>query len=323
MVKPQPWSVNPSLIDADWMWAWEGLVFLAPLWGSGEDVVNHLLPEDDDGEYGPTSRGLAYHKTDTSSVNFRTINYGDLKAANPGSGNFTWSIWFMTSSVAERSIWSKADPSSLVDWWQMNMGISVPGRIQLEIDDDISKADISPTPTYNDGEWHNLVVTRSVEAGVEVFVDAVSVGSADAAKGDITTPTSADFKIGAADRTSTLDPFWEDLDMAMMWSRQLSSQEIQSLYEDPYGPIRPVYGYSETVAVIDDTTFPDSPPNLTAIVISNTQIDLSWDAVTNADFYDIERDGSIIVKDHPSTSYSDTGLTPGTHIYRVRSVKNG
>lgn len=69
------------------------------------------------------------------------------------------------------------------------------------------------------------------------------------------------------------------------------------------------------------TNRPAVPANLQAVAVSDTQIDLSWDAVTGATGYDIERDGAIIVFDHPTTSYSDTGLAATTEYdYRVRAV---
>lgn len=64
------------------------------------------------------------------------------------------------------------------------------------------------------------------------------------------------------------------------------------------------------------------PQNLTATPVSSSQIDLSWDAVSGVSGYDIERDSTVIVFDHATNSYSDTGLTASTqYTYRVRSVE--
>lgn len=60
------------------------------------------------------------------------------------------------------------------------------------------------------------------------------------------------------------------------------------------------------------------PLNLNLTVISSSEIDLGWDAVTGAAKYDIERDGAVIVTGHVGTSYQDTGLTADTpYRYRV------
>lgn len=64
------------------------------------------------------------------------------------------------------------------------------------------------------------------------------------------------------------------------------------------------------------------PTGFTVTPISDTQIDLSWNARTGASGYDIERDGVVIAMDVVGTAYSDTGLSPNsTHTYRARSVR--
>lgn len=63
-------------------------------------------------------------------------------------------------------------------------------------------------------------------------------------------------------------------------------------------------------------------PELDAIAVSGTQIDLSWSVVAGAVSYEIERDSVVIVTGHTTTTYSDTGLEPATgHAYRVRAVR--
>lgn len=63
-----------------------------------------------------------------------------------------------------------------------------------------------------------------------------------------------------------------------------------------------------------------APAGLTVTAVSESRLDLDWDAVNSATGYDIERGGVVIVTDHPTTSYSDTGLAPSTtYSYRVRA----
>jgi hypothetical protein len=65
---------------------------------------------------------------------------------------------------------------------------------------------------------------------------------------------------------------------------------------------------------------------LTVDAVSTTQVDLSWTAMdvpgVENEVYDIERDGTVIVFDHDTNSYTDTGpFSPGqTPSYRVRAV---
>ncbi len=62
------------------------------------------------------------------------------------------------------------------------------------------------------------------------------------------------------------------------------------------------------------------PTGLTATPISASRVDLTWTGVAP---FDIERDGVVIVTDHPTASYSDTGLAGSTtYTYRVRAVRH-
>ena len=80
--------------------------------------------------------------------------------------------------------------------------------------------------------------------------------------------------------------------------------------------------------VIEHHSTFDPPANLDAAKASPTQINLSWDDATDADYYDIERDAEIIESLYtgthtPGSPYQDTDLDPTTEYdYRVRSVKD-
>jgi acid phosphatase type 7 len=85
---------------------------------------------------------------------------------------------------------------------------------------------------------------------------------------------------------------------------------------------------------LDDLTFtssaaappaaPAPPSNLTAVAVSSSEIDLSWDASPTSGLsgYRVERDGSPVATVAASAvSYHDTGLAAGsTHSYVVRAL---
>ena len=75
-------------------------------------------------------------------------------------------------------------------------------------------------------------------------------------------------------------------------------------------------GYQQMVigAGGGDATAPSVPANLTATVVSQTRIDLSWDASTDnvgVSGYRVKRDG-VHVATTTGTTYNDTGLSVGT-----------
>jgi chitinase len=64
-----------------------------------------------------------------------------------------------------------------------------------------------------------------------------------------------------------------------------------------------------------------APTGLVATPVSSTQINLTWNAVTGATGYDVERN-SVIVASPTTNSYNDTGLSPSTtYSYRVRGTQ--
>jgi fibronectin type 3 domain-containing protein len=79
--------------------------------------------------------------------------------------------------------------------------------------------------------------------------------------------------------------------------------------------------YSNTATAL---TYPNVPANLTATVVSSSQIDLSWSASTGASNYIIERQingGSFLqIATVTVTTHSDTGLTSGAqYSYQVKA----
>jgi len=63
-----------------------------------------------------------------------------------------------------------------------------------------------------------------------------------------------------------------------------------------------------------------APTNLTATAISTSQIDLSWNSVTGAVYYNVYREGTFNASSS-NASYSDTGLSPSTaYTYTVTAV---
>ncbi|MBT0663850.1 fibronectin type III domain-containing protein [Geobacter pelophilus] len=95
-----------------------------------------------------------------------------------------------------------------------------------------------------------------------------------------------------------------------------------TVYYYRVSPKNIVNGYSTASNVQSTTTTPAAPVALTATAISNTRVDLTWNASLNATKYRLERkEGSgnwELVIEQSGTSYQNTGLKAGTtYFYRV------
>jgi hypothetical protein len=80
-----------------------------------------------------------------------------------------------------------------------------------------------------------------------------------------------------------------------------------------------------TTSLAVDTTAPQSPTSLNAVVSGN-QVQLSWELPTAPDFDHLVlyRDDAVCAVSTPSTTYTDTELTTGAYLYRLKSVdRNG
>ncbi|OQX53079.1 MAG: hypothetical protein B5M48_04035 [Candidatus Omnitrophica bacterium 4484_213] len=87
--------------------------------------------------------------------------------------------------------------------------------------------------------------------------------------------------------------------------------------EDEAGNVNET-SYSWTFTV--DTTAPEKVTGLNVTPVSDSQLDLSWNPVSDAVKYNIYRDGGYL-NSTTATTYSDTGLTPATtYCYKVSAV---
>lgn len=82
-------------------------------------------------------------------------------------------------------------------------------------------------------------------------------------------------------------------------------------------------GASQWSEIVTKSTSLGTPANLRSTTTSATSITIMWDKVQGADGYDVMVDG-VIIDNGTSTSYTHTGLEPGsTHIYIVRAKSSG
>ena len=182
--------------------------------------------------------------------------------------------------------------------------------------------------------WHHYVFVKDASTGfMGIYVDGVLWHSGTGKNQSIGTSTSGALG-GYADGQYPMSGY---LDEFVVYDRALTAAEVAESYNARLSQSMPLDAgtYEVQVATADtegygpwsaSTTFVvggvTPPTNLQVSVASSTQLDLSWDAVTGASGYDIERDGQIIATDVTATTFSDTGLSTGVeYAYRVRAVR--
>ena len=90
-----------------------------------------------------------------------------------------------------------------------------------------------------------------------------------------------------------------------------------------------VFGYNKKTFITEvqvtsgGSVTPIAPTNLTANVNGNSNVVLSWDAVTPVTSYTVYRNNVMVANNITATTWTDTGLQPGTYVYQVESVYNG
>ncbi len=248
----------------------------------------------------------AYNQTNQSAVQVSS------NLVTPLGGTSTFSVWVQTTQIGNNNH-QQAPAITGVDQLgttgDINWGtLDATGRIGIYVGD---AGGIYSTNPINDGQWHNVTMTRDATTGaVQLYVDGVLNSSSSfdtgykAAQfyliGALTIRSSAGNVMGAT-------YFNGQLDDIQIYDRVLSAPEIQQLGQPP-----------------------SAPANLTASQVpdSSSILQLSWTNTSNtAQNVAIERKNGangayqqIAVLSGTDSIYFDTGLEPGTqYYYRVQA----
>ncbi|HVT28060.1 MAG TPA: LamG-like jellyroll fold domain-containing protein, partial [Lacipirellulaceae bacterium] len=249
----------------------------------------------------------AYNQTNQSAVQVSS------NLVNPLGGTSTFSAWVKTTQTGSNNH-SQAPALTGVDQLgstgDINWGtLNAAGDIGIYVGD---SGGIYSTTPINDGQWHNVTMTRDAFTGVvQLYVDGTlnNTGSFDigykAAQfylvGALTVRNSSGNVVGA-------NYFNGQIDNVQIYNRVLSSTEISALGEPPSAP-----------SGLSVSTVPDT----------GSMLQLSWSNTTDtAQSVQVERkigaDGiyePIAALPGTVTSYVDTNLDAGTkYYYRVQAT---
>jgi alpha-glucuronidase len=214
--------------------------------------------------------------------------------------DFTIAMWVKTTDTggsAGGQWWSgKGLVDGEIGGGGADFGTSiVNGKFVLGIGATSGDTTVASSVNVNDGAWHHIAATRDNTSGaMAVYVDGVLRGSGTGPTGSRSWPTS--LRIGSLLNGSNF--LNGALDDVRLYSRILSASEIQTLAAGQLA----------------------TPQNVTATP-GNAKVTLSWNAVSGADDYTIQRAASSggpftdLATGVTPTTYQDAGLADGTTWY--------
>jgi chitodextrinase len=243
---------------------------------------------------GKINNGLTLNGTDNVAI-------GNITQIN-GASQVTLTTWIKRAANGAAVLVGKQAS-------KQDFGIEAYGDGKVYFD--ISKgADTYGTVTLNDTAWHHVALvfdgTQTGNANrLKAYVDGVQKTLAfSGTVGTSTSTSTTPFNIGKMSSeysNGQVDDTW-------LYTRALSASEVQDLMQSGQAQL--------------DILAPSIPANLSATVVSQSQINLAWTASTDnvgVTGYRIYRDGAA-VGTATGTTYQDKNLAAGTaHTYTVRA----
>lgn len=158
------------------------------------------------------------------------------------SQDFTISVWFNTSDTGSTYILDNDDGGS-PDYRLFIRQEVTTNLIRFFADVGATSASLFSTQTYNDGNWHHIVITRSGD-NATMYIDGVLEDSSLGFTGDIDEATTA-WYFG----TQNFGGNWEGhIDESGFWvGKALSSSEVSQLYNSGIGTTYPFGAISSNI----------------------------------------------------------------------------
>ena len=171
------------------------------------------------------------------AYSFATTDY--VSVADPadgsldfGTGDFTLVAWFKTSdTTSEQNIITKGGTSDAVAGYRMSVNDGGSGGdVWVGISDGTTLSSCALGSGYTDNTWYHVaaVTTRSSDL-ITVYVDGAQLNTCDVSSTSGSVSGGNNFTISY---TSAAEDFVGLLDDVRVFSRALSSNEVNNIYED-------------------------------------------------------------------------------------------
>lgn len=142
---------------------------------------------------------------------------------------FSMVAWFKTTAASNQSIYMEGNTADNNPLYGITLNSTGTAFVNCRDSAAVTCNSTNSASAYNDGRWHQAVVTQTSKSSRTIYVDGVSVGSNSTA---ITTVTLNNSTIGARRRVATDFFFNGSIDDVRIYSRALSAQEIVQLYNN-------------------------------------------------------------------------------------------
>lgn len=174
------------------------------------------------------------------SNDFFTIPHDD---AHSFDGDFSVSMWINTTTTAKSCIWLKSQQaggnnsnhSVFINQSSYAAGVPV---YSFGHSGAVAYVNVAGTTAINDGNWHQVTITKSGST-VKLLVDGALEGQSSSATGAFS--ATRDLEVGRWNHDSHPDQFYftGNLDDFRIWSRALSGVEASALYDAGRDPAAP------------------------------------------------------------------------------------
>lgn len=227
--------------------------------------------------------GASYGATGVLDEALHFDGASNLNAGNKfnlGTGNKTFSLWFKVSTQGDnclllaKSIYDAQDhcyalySSSAGEY--IRFYIVFTGNNILDVK--------TPVAPYEDNNWHHVAVSIDRAGLMSLFIDGKVMSTVDiSSKSTEDIQTTNDFLVGAYNNTSgigahpTYGYFTGDMDDLMMWDRDLSSSEIQEVYN--FGAGKHIEDYGDTSIVKTLGNYDNQVASFTNFVVTKGTVD--------------------------------------------------